>query len=77
MNRNIEVINAIDEARDVVENLVHDRQSSKIVNALAISHDRVIHLESQVKYLQDKLSEANKSMYQRFKDYIKDRIDRW
>jgi chemotaxis regulatin CheY-phosphate phosphatase CheZ len=77
MNRSIEVINAIDKARDVVENLVHDNQQYKIVNALATSHDRIIHLESQVKYLQDKLSEANKSMYQRFKDYIKDRIDRW
>jgi rRNA processing protein Krr1/Pno1 len=77
MNRSKEVINAINEAQDVVENLVHGYQQSKIMNALSTSHDRVIHLESQVKYLQDKLSEANKSMYQRFKDYIKDRIDQW
>ena len=47
------------------------------ITKLTKATQRIIHLESQVKYLQDKLSEANKSMYQRFKDYIKDRIDRW
>ena len=77
MNRSIEVINAINKAQEIADNLVHGYSQSKIVNALATSHDRIIHLESQVKYLQDKLYEANKSTYQRFKDYIKDRIDRW
>tara|TARA_A100001515_G_scaffold116355_1_gene98137 strand:+ start:2068 stop:2232 length:165 start_codon:yes stop_codon:yes gene_type:complete len=52
-------------------------ESVRVMDALTDAQQRVIHLESQVKYLQEKLSEANKSTYQRFKDYIKDRIDRW
>ena len=52
-------------------------ESVRVMDALTDAQQRVIHLESQVKYLQEKLSEANKSMYQRFKDYIKDKIDRW
>ena len=51
--------------------------SVRVMDALTDAQQRVIHLESQVKYLQDKLSEANKSTYQRFKDYIKDRINQW
>ncbi len=47
------------------------------ITKLTEATQRIIHLENQINYLQDKLSEANKSMYQRFKDYIKDRIDRW
>ena len=52
-------------------------KSIKLMNALNGAQQRVRDLESQVKYLQDKLYEANKSTYQRFKDYIKDRINRW
>ena len=49
----------------------------RVMNALNGAQQRVRDLESQVKYLQDKLYEANKSMYQRFKDYIKDRVNQW
>ena len=52
-------------------------ESMRVMNALTEAQQRVRDLESQVKYLQDKLYEANKSTYQRFKDYIKDRINRW
>ena len=52
-------------------------ESMRVMNALTKSQQRVKDLESQVGYLQEKIYEANKSMYQRFKDYIKDRVNQW
>ena len=52
-------------------------ERKKIWDALTKSQERAKHLESQVEYLQDKLSIANKSRYKRFKDYIKERVAKW
>tara|TARA_R100001082_G_scaffold99090_1_gene67640 strand:+ start:1451 stop:1714 length:264 start_codon:yes stop_codon:yes gene_type:complete len=51
--------------------------SDEIISRIIDNPNLIPNLESQIDYLQDKLSLAKRSIYRRFKDYIKDRVARW
>tara|TARA_R100000700_G_scaffold744_1_gene1948 strand:+ start:473 stop:715 length:243 start_codon:yes stop_codon:yes gene_type:complete len=69
------VINDLTKSQKRVKELEEKKKSMELrINRLEEHRDD---LRKQVRYLQNRLYRANQSMYQRFKDYIKDRIDQW
>ena len=75
MDESVKVMNALTKAQERVKELEEKKKSMQLrIDRLEEHRDG---LRGQVRYLQDRLYRVNQSMYQRFKDYIKDRIDQW
>ena len=75
MAESTRVMNALTKAQERVKELEEKKKYMQLrIDRLEEHRDG---LRGQVRYLQDRLYRVNQSMYQRFKDYIKDRIDQW